>query len=330
MIDPIRDFIEREGFLVLDGGLATELEALGCDLDDPLWSARALIDDPEAIRAAHRRYLEAGADCIATATYQATFEGFAARGLDAAATRRILRDSVEVALSARADFLGGRGAPAPDGPPSAGHPPSASHPPPLVAASIGPYGAYLADGSEYTGDYGLSAAELYDFHAPRWQVLAETEADVLACETTPSVEETRAYCRLAAVSHRPTWISFQCRDGARLADGTPLEAAVALCDAEPHVVAVGANCTDPSLTVSLIGAARRATGKPILVYPNSGETWDAETKCWTGPATPMDWAGSAAEWRAAGADGIGGCCRVGPAEVAAIRGGTVSFQRTVT
>lgn len=307
MTDPIRDFIEREGFLVLDGGLATELEALGCDLDDPLWSARALIDDPEAIRTAHRRFLEAGADCIATATYQATFEGFRARGLDAADTARLLERAVRLAVSARDEFVADR-AIKPVG-----------RPRPLVAASVGPYGAYLADGSEYTGDYGLSAAELYDFHASRWEVLADTEADVLACETTPSAEETRAYCRLAAVSHRPTWISFQCCDGARLADGSPLDAAVALCEDEPHVVAVGVNCTDPGLTVSLIGEARRATGKPILVYPNSGEVWDAGAKRWTGPATPMDWTRSAAEWRAAGADGIGGCCRVGPADIAAIR-----------
>lgn len=298
MSDPIRPFLEREGFIVLDGGLATELEARGCDLNDPLWSARALLEAPEAIRAVHRGYLEAGADCIATATYQATFEGFAARGLDGPETVRLLRDAVGLAVSARAGFR---------------------RRPSLVAASVGPYGAFLADGSEYRGDYGLSAADLYDFHARRWEVLAETEADLLACETTPSVEETRAYCRLAAVSHRPTWISFQCRDRAHLADGTPLETAVALCDAEPHVVAVGVNCTDPRHTVPLIEAARRATGKPILVYPNSGEVWDAESKRWTGPPSPMDWARSAAEWRAAGADGVGGCCRVGPAEIAAIR-----------
>ncbi len=317
MNDPIRGFLERAGFLVLDGGLATELEGLGCDLDDPLWSARALIEEPEAIRAAHRRFLEAGADCIATATYQATFEGFAARGLDAAATARLLRASVDLAISAREDFLGGGAGPA-------------IRPPPLVAASIGPYGAHLADGSEYTGDYGLSAAELYDFHARRWEVLAETPADVLACETTPSVEETRAYCRLAAVSHRPTWVSFQCRDAARLADGTPLETAVALCDAEPHVVAVGVNCVDPRFVAPLVRAARRATEKPVLAYPNSGEAWDAEAKCWTGPATPTDWARGAAEWREEGADGVGGCCRVGPAEIAAIRDGAVPSGPTVT
>lgn len=314
MTDPVRAFLEQEGFLVLDGGLATELETLGCDLNDPLWSARTLLDDRDAVRAVHRRYLEAGADCIATATYQATFEGFAARGIDAADTARLLRAAVDLAVSARDDFLAAR-SPPPDLGPSA---PPPSRPPPLVAASIGPYGAFLADGSEYRGDYGLSAAELYDFHAPRWEVLADTGADVLACETTPSLDEARAYCRLAAVSHRPTWISFQCRDGAHLADGTPLETAAALCDTEPHVVAVGVNCVDPRFTTPLIQAARRATGKPILVYPNSGEGWNAETKRWTGPATPVDWARNAAEWQRAGADGVGGCCRVRPSAVAAI------------
>ncbi len=312
--------------MVVDGGLATELEAQGCDLSDELWSARALLDDPDAIRTAHRRYLEAGADCIATATYQATFEAFAARGLDRAATARLMRGSVDLALSARDEFLGGVAA----RPAVRPERPGPARSPPLVAASIGPYGAFLADGSEYTGDYGLSAADLYDFHAPRWEVLAGTEADVLACETTPSVEETRAYCRLAAVSHRPTWVSFQCRDGAHLADGTPLETAVALCDAEPHVVAVGVNCTDPDVTVSLIQAARRATGKPILVYPNSGETWDAAAKRWTGPASPLDWARCSVEWRAAGADGVGGCCRVGPPAIEAIRAEATSWQPTVT
>lgn len=321
MTDPVRAFLEREGFLVLDGGLATELETLGCDLNDPLWSARTLLEDREAVREVHRRYLEAGADCIATATYQATFEGFAARGIDAAATARLLRDAVDLAVSAREDFLAARPTrpnrpPRPDQPPP--DPPPPNRPPPLVAASIGPYGAFLADGSEYRGAYGLSAAELYDFHAPRWEVLADTAADVLACETTPSLDEARAYCRLAAVSHRPTWISFQCRDGAHLADGTPLETAAALCDTEPHVVAVGVNCVDPRFTTPLIQAARRATGKPFLVYPNSGEGWDAETKRWTGPATPVDWARSAAEWLAAGADGVGGCCRVRPSAVAAL------------
>ena len=314
MTDPIRVVLERKGFLVLDGGLATELETLGCDLNDPLWSARALIDDPEAIRTAHRRFLEAGADCIATATYQATFEGFAARGLDASDTARLLGRAVEIAVSARDAFVAERAADATE---------PADRPRPLVAASVGPYGAFLADGSEYRGDYGLSAAELYDFHARRWEVLAETRADVLACETTPSLEETQACCRLAAVSHHPTWISFQCRDGAHLADGTPLETAVALCEAEPHVVAVGVNCVDPRLVAPLIRTARRATGKPILVYPNSGEEWDAKAKRWTGPATPMDWARSATEWRREGADGVGGCCRVGPAGIAAIRAGAV-------
>ena len=311
MTDPIRASLERQGFLVLDGGLATELEALGCDLNDPLWSARALLGDREAVRTAHRRFLEAGADCIATATYQATFEGFGARGLDARETVRLLRAAVEVAVSARDGFWADLSMPA-------------GRLRPLVAASIGPYGAFLADGSEYRGDYGLSAAELYDFHAPRWEILAETEADLLACETTPSLEETRAYCRLAAVAHRPAWISFQCRDGAHLADGTPAR--------------------DRRLPVRR-GTPRRRRGRELRrsglrFLPHNGgaggdleadprlpqlrEAWDAEAKRWTGPATPLDWARSAMEWRSEGADGVGGCCRVGPAAIAAIRSGALS------
>jgi homocysteine S-methyltransferase len=190
---------------------------------------------------------------------------------------------------------------------------------PLVAASIGPYGAYLADGSEYRGDYDLSAAELYDFHAPRWEVLAETAADVLACETTPSLEETRAYCRLAAVAGRPTWVSFQCRDESSIADGTPLQSVVAICEAEPNVVAVGINCTDPGLTAALLEAAGRGTAKPLLVYPNSGEEWDPLTKTWRGSPVPTDWAAQALAWAGQGAAGIGGCCRVRPADIAEIR-----------
>jgi len=306
----IGECIARQNCLILDGGLATELETLGCDLDDPLWSAKALLERPGAIREVHRRYLEAGADCIATATYQATFEGLRARGLTDPEVKSLFRGAVAAAVEERdrfwtaAEDRTGRGRP-------------------LVAASIGPYGAFLADGSEYRGDYGIGPADLYDFHAPRWEVLAESDADLIACETTPSIEETAAYCRLAAVSGRPTWISFQCRDGRRIADGTPLAVAAAVCGEEPNVVAVGVNCTDPRFVSSLIEEARQATEKPILVYPNSGEIWDAAAKRWSGPPPPIDWGERAREWQRLGAAGIGGCCRVGPADIAAIRAALV-------
>ncbi|MDH3732559.1 MAG: homocysteine S-methyltransferase [Gemmatimonadota bacterium] len=305
-MNPIADILARQGMLVLDGGLATELESLGCDLDDPLWSARALLDSPDDIREVCRRYLSAGADCVATATYQASTPGLAAAGLSHPEIATLLRDAVSLVVEERDRFW---------------EDPSnrLGRSRPLVTASVGPYGAYLADGSEYRGDYGLSAADLYDFHADRWADLAGTAADVMACETTPSLEETLAYCRLAAVSGSPTWVSFQCPDERSLADGTPLVEAVAVCHEEPNIVAVGINCTDPRLVSALVQRARESTDLPVLVYPNSGEEWDAGSKTWIGAPTPTDWASRAREWREAGASGIGGCCRVGPADITSIR-----------
>jgi len=310
--DAIGRLLERQGFVVLDGGLGTELEALGCDLSDPLWSAKALFDDPERTREAHRRFLEAGADVIATATYQATFPGLREHGLEDRAIETLLRAAVELAIEVRDAFWA-------DETNRAAERDGVGRARPLVAASIGPYGAYLADGSEYRGAYGLGLGDLYDFHAPRWEVLAGTDADVIACETTPSHDEVLAYCRLAAVSGRPTWISFQCADETHLADGTPLQAVAAICEDEPNVIAVGVNCVDPRLVGPLIEAVRRGTGKPLLVYPNSGETWDAESKAWRGAVAPTDWTERALQWARAGAAGIGGCCRVRPADIAAIR-----------
>ena len=256
--------------------------------------------------AAHSRFLEAGADVIATATYQATVAGFRKRGLARDEAEDVLRGAVGLAVSARDAFWA-----CPEV--------RERRAKPLVAASVGPYGAYLADGSEYKGDYGLSTAELYDFHARRWEALAGSEADLLACETTPSCEEARAYCRLAADAGCPAWISFQCSGPAALADGTSFEEAVALCHSEPRIVAVGVNCTDPRYVTPLIRAVRRMTSKPVLVYPNSGEVWDADAKRWRGASCP-DWVRRAAAWFGDGAVGVGGCCRVGPAEIAAVRG----------
>lgn len=294
--------------MVLDGGLATELEAQGCDLNDPLWSAKTLFESPEAIRAAHTAFLAAGADAIATATYQASFEGFRERGIDDAEIPGLLTFAIDLACEARDAFWD-----------EDAH--RAGRVKPSVVASVGPYGAILADGSEYRGDYGLSAAELYDFHAPRWEVFAESRADLIGCETTPAMEEALAYARLAAVSGCPTWVSFQCRDAASIADGTPIEELAAVCDEEPNIVAIGINCTDPVHVNELVRRLSGQTPKPILVYPNSGETWDAEEKVWVGSPTPTDWAARARSWSQSGAHGIGGCCRVTPNDIRAIRDG---------
>jgi len=304
--EPFRAFLAAQDVLVLDGGLATELEAQGADLSDALWSARLLVEDPEAIVRAHLAYYRAGARVATTASYQATFEGFAERGIarDQAAT--LLRRSVELAADARDRFRIERAAT------------SAPDPGPLfVAASIGPYGAMLADGSEYRGRYGLSVAQLAAFHRPRIEVLAATDADVLAVETIPELEEAVAIVEvLDATAGSAAWISFSCADGRRIRSGTPIEEAVAAVASSPTVVAVGVNCTAPEHVEELIRRIRATTSKPIIAYPNSGEAWDAAARRWIASAGPDVDEATADRWVAAGASIVGGCCRVTPERIA--------------
>ena len=300
-------FIRAQGRIVLDGGLATALEAYGHDLHDDLWSAKVLMEDPDAIRAVHRDFLTAGADCITTSTYQTTFAGFSAKGLSVEAAEGLLLQSVDLAVAARDAFWA-----------DPEHRPGRLRP--LVAASVGPYGAFLADGSEYTGDYGIDSVELYDFHERRWQVLAESRVDLMACETIPSRSEAEVLLSLLQdTPDRWAWISFSCRDGAHLSDGTRLEHVAELCAAEPRVAAVGVNCTSPDHISSLIGEARKAKPKPIIVYPNSGERYDPVHKKWVSAPSETDWRVLANEWAELGAAGIGGCCRILPDDITKMR-----------
>jgi S-methylmethionine-dependent homocysteine/selenocysteine methylase len=283
------------GPVVLDGGLSTELESRGHDVGSALWSARLLRDDPAAIVAAHAAFAAAGAQVATTASYQATFHGFAAAGIDRAETARLISSSV---------LLARRGAP--DG---------------WIAGSVGPYGALLADGSEYTGAYvdGMTVAGLRAFHRPRMELLAEAGADVLACETVPAAAEAEALIAEADALGVPIWLSLttvtgddgvvRTRRGERAAD------VFAMTDGVDAVVAVGVNCTDPAGIGPAIGAAERS-GKPVVVYPNSGEVWDAAGRRWTG--TPGIAPDDVPGWTAAGARLVGGCCRVRPEHIAAI------------
>jgi len=293
--------------LVLDGGLATELEKAGFDLDHPLWSARVLESSPSAIARVHRSYLEAGADCITTASYQATLEGFEREGRSRAEAKALLRRSVTLALEVRDAFW-------------ADERNRAGRQRPLVAASVGPYGAFLANGAEYTGEYDRDEAGLLDFHRERLALLSESGADLVACETLPSAAEARALGTLLAASPGvPAWVSFSCRDGERLRDGTPLSDCVRLLDPLPRVFAVGVNCTAPEDVESLLRAAARATRKPLVAYPNSGELYDAASKTWRGSASRERWGELGLRWHAAGARLIGGCCRTGPEEIRSLR-----------
>lgn len=306
MNDPFRPFLDARGLVVLDGGLATELERRGADLNDPLWSARLLIEQPELIRDVHLDYYRAGADVATTASYQATFEGLAARGLDRDAAAALLHKSVTLAIEARDRFRSESA--------------TRADRRPLVAASIGPYGAMLANGAEYRGHYGLSEQALMDFHRPRMAVLAGSGADVFACETLPCEIEAIALAKLLReFPHMPAWISFSCRDGLHVCEGQRIAECAALLEPFDQVAAIGVNCTAPQHVESLLAELGKATRKPLVAYPNSGERYDPSTKSWQGCATPLEFAQQAARWRRAGARLIGGCCRTTPANIRAVR-----------
>ncbi|ROP46351.1 homocysteine S-methyltransferase [Streptomyces sp. PanSC9] len=287
-----------DGTVVLDGGLSNQLESAGHDLGDELWSARLLAERPEAVTEAHLRYYVAGASVAITASYQATFEGFARRGTGHDETARLLALSVDLAREAarRAADAG-------------------ADRPLWVAASVGPYGAMLADGSEYRGRYGLGVDELERFHRPRIEVLAAAEPDVLALETVPDADEGAALLRAVRGLGVPAWLSYSV-DGLRTRAGQPLEEAFAPAAAVDEVIAVGVNCCAPRDVAPAAEIAARVTGKPVVVYPNSGETWDARARAWTGRTTFS--AEQVRTWRRAGARLIGGCCRVGPDAITGI------------
>lgn len=291
--------------LVLDGALATELEAHGCDLEDALWSAKVLLEQPHLIKQVHRDYFDAGASVAITASYQATPQGFARRGLSVDESLELVALSVQLADEARQEALAN----------------GSARGPLLVAGSVGPYGAYLADGSEYRGDYTLSAAEFRDFHRPRIAALVEAGADFLACETLPSFAEAEALLALVAEFDVESWFTFTLRDSGHISDGTPIADVAALLGAEPRVAAVGVNCVPLELVTEALGTLQRSSNKPLVAYPNSGESYDAVTKTW-GPSEGLQGkgtlAGKATEWQRKGAHLIGGCCRTTPRDIEAL------------
>src|SRR5277367_3374962 len=297
--------LDLNGLHVLDGAMATELERKGFDLDGPLWSAHVLETSPQAISAVHCDYLEAGADCLLTASYQVSAEGFEKMGRNPQDASRdaanALRASVTIAEEVRKEY-------------------QARSPRRIwIAASLGSYGAMLHNGAEYHGNYHCSFDELVEFHRPRIAVLAQTNADLLAFESIPSLEEARAILvALGPHPDLPVYLSFTCRDGSHVSHGETLRTCAELLDKQPQVVGIGVNCTAPELIDSLVGELARVTSKPIIVYPNSGEQWDAVHQCWYGDRQIQQFAELAQRWKSTGAQWIGGCCRTGPEHVRAV------------
>lgn len=307
MQNPIQPFLDYQGIFIVDGGLATELEWRGYDLSDELWSAKYLLENPAALKQINLDYLQAGADCVTSATYQATLPGLMRRGLSHQEAVDLLIFAIDLACAARDAFW-------------ADETNRVNRLRPLVAASIGPYGAYLANGAEYTGAYDLDTAALADWHRERWHILAQSNADLIACETIPSFAEARAlYQLLRETPESPAWVSFSCKDGQHISDGTPLAECATLFDNAPNVVSVGVNCTPPRLMPELMTAVQSATRKPIILYPNSGEGYDAQNHCWIGDTDPSEYGTISREWRKMGASLIGGCCRTRPSHIQQIR-----------
>jgi len=304
--NPIVSILNRYPALVIDGALATELERRGYDLNDELWSARILLGQPEAIKQLHFDYLQAGADCVITASYQATIEGFAKRGLNEGEAIALIQKSVRLAREARDEFWLDESN-------------RVGRSKPFVAASVGPYGAFLADGPEYRGDYGLTEKELMDFHRLRMKALVEAGADLLACETIPCLSEARAIVKLLEeFPNISAWISFTAQDETHISEGQVFADCVRELEDHPQVAAIGINCTSPKYISSLIREAKQATKKPILVYPNSGETYDATKNDWDGHRVLDSFGEQAREWYKAGARLIGGCCRTTPEDIRVI------------
>lgn len=307
-MNPVASILDHYPVLVIDGALATELERRGCDLSDELWSAKILLEQPEIIKQVHLDYFKAGADCAITASYQATVEGFAKRGLSQREAIDLIQRSVRLAREARDQFW-------------ADETNRTGRSKPFIAASVGPYGAFLADGSEYRGNYGLSEKELMDFHRPRMKALIEAGADLLACETLPSLLEAQALARL--LNEFPTitaWMSFSGRDERHISEGQVFADCVRQLEPHPQIAAIGINCTSPAFIPSLIREAKTVTEKPILVYPNSGETYDAARNDWNGDPVLDSFGEQARTWYEAGARLIGGCCRTTPEDIRIIAG----------
>jgi homocysteine S-methyltransferase len=284
------------GPIVLDGGLATQVETQGHHLGTELWSARLLHDDPDAIMSAHSAFFAAGAQVATTASYQASLDGFVRAGMDRATAAYMIKRSVRLAEEARAS--------------------QADDHRRWIAGSVGPYGAALADGSEYRGDYDISIDELRRWHRPRIELLTEAGVDILALETIPCLAEVEALLTEIDGSGQPCWLSITCA-GDRTRAGEPAAEAFSLARDVKEIIAVGVNCIDPADAYPLVRAASESAGKPVVSYPNSGERWDAAARAWRGAATfsPDD----VTSWIGVGARLVGGCCRVGPPEISAIR-----------
>ncbi len=300
-MNSIGDLLAKNKFLILDGAIATELERKGANLNDPLWSAKVLLERPALILQTHLDYLKAGADIITTTTYQATFEGLQHRGLSKAQAEQVFTLSVELTEQAREEFIKKQ----------------KTNRRVLIAGSIGPYGAYLSDGSEYTGEYAINKSQIKSFHQERLEFLAGTNIDLLIFETFPNLNEIEAIVELLQEIDKPlpVFFSFSCKNANRLADGSLIKDAALLTAQTDHVKAIGVNCIQPNMVSPILATFSKFTSIPLLAYPNNGDAWDAKNKCWVENKLEDSSEPQWLDWLEKGAKIIGGCCRTTPSAI---------------
>ena len=297
------EILQNQKVFIVDGALGTELERRGFDIKDPLWSAKYLMHNSLAICEIHRDYLEAGADCITSASYQASFEGFMKRGMKEEEAKALIQSAVKIAIEVRDTFWENEAN-------------RLNRIKPFVAASVGPYGAYLADGSEFRGNYGLSEEALINFHRKRMCTLIEAKPDLIAFETIPCFIEAKAYVKLLAeFPQTQAWISFSAKDGQHINSGEKIATCASWLDEQEQILAIGINCTQPQYIVSLISEIRAVSRKPIIVYPNGGAQYDGVSKLWSSESTLSTYGDMARMWYENGATIIGGCCQTTPKDI---------------
>lgn len=302
-MDKLTELLNTEKLVIVDGAMATELEARGCDINDELWSAKILMESPEIIEQVHYDYYDAGADIGISASYQATVPGFMKKGYTKKESEDLVKSSMEILLKARERF-------------AKNNPDRKCL---IAAAAVGPYGAYLADGSEYRGDYTAERDKLYDFHKERMCLLAAAGAEIFACETLPCLWEAEIILGIAKELDIPCWFSFSCKDSDSICDGTPITACAERMGKEDIVKAVGVNCTHPEHISGLIKNIKASCTKPVIVYPNKGEEYDAVRKIWLGARDGKSFGDWTKQWYSDGAGIIGGCCRTSPADIAEVK-----------
>lgn len=296
--------------LTLDGGMGSELEQQNINVDNNLWSASALIQSPGTIAKIHQHYFDAGAQGAITDTYQAHVATFLAQGFDSHKAYELIDTAVHLAKEGLALSTQDDG---------------------LIIGSVGPYGAYLANGAEYTGDYHLSKQAYQDFHRQRIERLVQDGVDLIGLETMPNFTEAQALSELLETEfpETPAYLSFSIKDGNTLCDGTSLATAVGYFEKYAQIKAIGVNCTAPDNILTALQAIQPQTTKQIIIYPNAGDTYDPQTKQWVDDYGPIDWQELVPQWLNQGATIIGGCCRTTPKDITAIKQAIDSWCRKV-